>query len=89
MKKSDTIKCAFYRLMTKGAVTRQGKRHTFKDLRLTASTLLASHKNYKFYAQYFLGQMPDNVADKHYVVPNQKEFDRALAWLGKQFDRRR
>jgi hypothetical protein len=42
---------------------------------------LGEHSQYKFYAQYFLGQSPPTVADKHYVRPSDREFFEALAWL--------
>jgi hypothetical protein len=49
--------------------------------RATAASKLGEHSQYKFYAQYFPGQSPRTVADKHYVRPSDKEFFEALAWL--------
>lgn len=57
-----------------------------KQLRTTAASKLAEHPKFKFYAQYYLGQSPKTVADKHYVKPSDAEFFRALAWLEGQFD---
>jgi integrase len=57
-----------------------------KNLRSTASSKLAEHSQYKFYAKYFLAHSPQSVADKHYVVPSTKEFFEALIWLERAFD---
>ena len=57
----------------------------FKLLRKTSASLLADHRQYKFYVQYFLGHSPKTVADKHYVVPSDEEFFEALGWLRKQY----
>lgn len=57
--------------------------HSPRALRATAATMLAEHPQYKFYAQYFLGQSPRSIADKHYVKPSDAEFFKALAWLEK------
>lgn len=54
---------------------------SIKALRSTAATVLASHPTYGRYAQLFLGHSPRTVADKHYIVPDQEQFDAALAWL--------
>jgi integrase len=58
---------------------------TFKVLRKTAATMLGSHREYRAYAQYFLGHAPDTVADTHYVRPDQGRFDSAVNWLRDQF----
>ena len=58
---------------------------TPRNLRTFASNHLGTHPQYKFYAQYFLGQAAENVADRHYVVPSDAEFFEALAWLDAQF----
>lgn len=60
---------------------RTGVKKPPKALRATAASKLAEHHAYKFYAQYYLGQSPRTVADKHYVKPNDKEFFEALSWL--------
>lgn len=62
---------------------RAGVKHPPKALRATAATMLGEHSQYKFYAQYFLGQSPRTIADKHYVRPSDNEFFEALAWLEK------
>jgi hypothetical protein len=54
---------------------------TPKNLRTVASNQLGTHAKFKSYAQYFLGQSPKTVADKHYVKPNDAEFFKALDWL--------
>jgi hypothetical protein len=52
-----------------------------KHLRKTASSLLATHPQYKFYCNYYLADSPRSVADSHYVVPSDAEFSEALGWL--------
>lgn len=59
-------------------------RKSMKLLRKTAASLLESHPVYGRYVQYFLGQSPRSVADKHYVQPDQTLFDEAIRWLGEQ-----
>ena len=62
-------------------IERAGIEGSPKELRATASTKLGEHPTYKFYAQYFLGQAPRTVAERHYVKPSDKEFFEALGWL--------
>jgi integrase len=55
-----------------------------KQLRKLSATVLESHKDYGRYKVHFLDQSPRLVADKHYSKPDQKLFDQAVTWLGKQ-----
>jgi integrase len=73
---SDSIGSCF-----KSVCAKTGLSVTPKNLRTVASTRLGAHPQYKFYAQYFLGQSPKTIADKHYVKPNDSEFFEALDWL--------
>lgn len=57
----------------------------FKLLRKTAASKLEQHPEYGRYSQYFLGHVPQSVAEKHYVRPSKELFDAALKWLGQQF----
>lgn len=54
-------------------------------IRKTSATKLGSDNDYRAFAQYFLAQSAKTVADKHYVVPSQELFDKAVAWLGEQY----
>ncbi len=72
----DTIQSLYSRLKTVAGI-----RKPLKNLRKTSSSLLARHREYKFYAQYFLAQSPRSVADEHYVIPDDEEFFEALDWL--------
>lgn len=56
-----------------------------KSVRKTSASKLAEHPTFKAYASHFLGHAPQNIADKHYVVPDQTQFDQAIAWLGEQW----
>jgi len=75
-KHSDSIGSCF-----KSVCAKTGLSLTPKNLRTVASNQLGTHPKFKFYAQYFLGQSPKTVADKHYVKPNDTEFFKALDWL--------
>ncbi len=56
-----------------------------KPLKLIRKTG-ASKLNEKYkYAQYYLAHSPTSIADKNYVLPTPTQFDKCLAWLGKQF----
>ena len=74
----DNIKKTFGRIMAAKKIEA-----TLKNFRSTSSSLLEEHLKFGRYAQYFLGQAPRTVADKHYVKPSQTNFDRALLWLGR------
>ncbi len=73
---SDSIGSCF-----KNVCAKTGLSVTPKNLRTVASNHLGTHPQFKFYAQYFLGQSPKTIADKHYVTPNDAEFFKALDWL--------
>lgn len=75
----DTVQSCFYRLSKRLGITKP-----LKALRKTSATMLGKHKEYKFYAQYFLAQAPTEIVEKHYVVPSQEEFFAALDWLREQ-----
>jgi len=83
---NDNIRNAFERLQNKLGIKRTDpRRKTLKHIRKTAASLLGTRKDYKPYAQYFLGQAPDNVADSSYVVPDQATFDECVMWLREKF----
>jgi integrase len=58
---------------------------SLKYFRKASSTRFGKHKEFKGYSEYFLGQSPKSTADKHYVVPDQEQFDEAVEWLGKEY----
>lgn len=80
-KKSDNIKSAYVRLANRLKVPTK----PLMLIRKTSSTMLGDHKDYKFYAQYFLAQAPETTADGHYVRPSETEFKAACEWLWKQY----
>jgi integrase len=82
LKKSDNIKSEYFRLCRKLKIATK----PLKQIRKTGASTLSNHKDYKFYAQYFLGQSPKTIAEKHYIIPSADEFDKAVAWLGQQFE---
>jgi hypothetical protein len=79
--RNDNIKNAFGRLTRKLEIKKP-----FKLLRNTSASTLAEHKHHKAYVQHFLGQAPSTVAERHYAVPSQDLFEKAVMWLGKQFN---
>ena len=58
---------------------------TLKFFRKRSASQLAAHAEYNAFAQYFLAQSDKTVAENHYIVPSQKRFDAAIAWLGKEY----
>jgi len=78
-KVNDAIKSVYWRLQKRTKTA-----YPLKLLRKTASTLMAGHDVYGRYVQHFLGHAPATVAEKHYVVPSQAQFDKAILWLGQQ-----
>jgi integrase len=74
--RSDCIRSAMRVYLKLAKVNRP-----LKAFRATASSKLGEHPSYKFFQQYFLGQSPKTVTDKHYYKPADKEFFEALDWL--------
>lgn len=56
-----------------------------KSFRKTSASMLDGHSEFSRYAQFFLGHSGRSVADKHYVKPDQEQFDRAVDWLRQQY----
>lgn len=78
-RKTDNIRNAINRVCYKLKV-----RKTAKQLRKTSASTLETHEVYGRYAQHFLGHAPSSIASKHYVLPSQDQFDRAVEWLGRE-----
>ena len=83
--KNNTVKCLYFRLLSKTLKIPAAERKPLKTLRKTASSKLDEHETYGRYVEYFLGEAPSSVANRHYVQPSAKQFERAIGWLGKQF----
>ena len=88
----DVVRSAYERtikkLKSKGITfldSHTNKSKTFTDIRNTSSTMLDDHEEFSRFAQYFLGHSPHTVAEAHYVVPSQRRFDLAVAWLGTKY----
>jgi len=71
--KVDAIKSNYVHLQRK-----TGLDYPMRLLRKTSASLLETKKDYARYATLFLGHSPRSIADRHYVVPSQKNFDRAI-----------
>lgn len=83
MLKRDSIDPAWRRVARK--MGRSNQRLGMKHLRKTAASILATHPQYKYYSENFLGHAPKGVANTHYVKPSNAEFSEALDWLRIQF----
>lgn len=81
VKKSDNIRSAYSRVVRKLKLEPK----PLKLIRKTCATKLADHPEYANCRFMYLGHSDVTIADKHYVKPNQKLFDQAILWLGKQF----
>jgi len=77
--KVDNIKSNFAHIKK-----RLGLKYSMKLLRKTSASLLESEADFARYATLFLGHSPRTIADRHYVAPSQKNFDRAILWLGER-----
>jgi integrase len=80
-KVNDAIKSAYWRLQQQTKTS-----YSLKLFRKTSASLIANHDVHGKYVQHFLGHAPATVADKHYVVPSQEQFDKAIRWLGTQLE---
>ena len=78
----DNIKKAYERLCTRSHIPCR----PLKTIRKTGSSKLEEHDTFGRFAQYYLGQSPQTVAESRYAKPSEEQFDRALKWLGEQFD---
>lgn len=74
--KSDNVRSAIGRVCRKLKLDKSPK-----QFRKTSASMLEQHEVYGRYAQHFLGHAPSSVAARHYVLPSQEQFDRALEWL--------
>ena len=82
--KLTNVGVAYFQLQEAIGLTKQ-QRKPLKAIRKTSSSMLGKHPEYGKFAQYFLGQAPDSVADRYYVKPSQEQFNSAIQWLGTQY----
>jgi hypothetical protein len=88
LSKSDNIQSAYRRLLAKLDIP-QARRKPLKLIRKTSASILETHKEYGRYVQHFLGHSPRTIAEGHYVIPDQTNFDEAVSWLGEKMLARR
>ena len=74
-----------------GQLERAGKaadmrKWSLKTIRKAGATAVGNHKEFSRFAEYFLANTPEAIADRHYVKPSDDEFRRTLAWLGEHFE---
>jgi integrase len=83
-KSTDTIATLYNYLF--GNMKEDGKIiKSLKYFRKTSASILHGHNSYSRYVQHFLGHVGRTVADRNYVTPSQKQFDKAIRWLGLQY----
>ncbi len=80
--KFDLILKAYTKFLKDKKIT-DGK--TPKAIRKTSASKIGEHPEFGKFSQYFLGQAPRSVADRHYVRPTEEQFQRCLHWLGQQY----
>jgi integrase len=78
--RTDNTKSVYRHLMKKTGIVKPPKL-----LRKTSATLIESNEAYASMKELFLGEAPSSITDRHYAAPSQVRFDRAVAWLGKQY----
>lgn len=83
MKRSDNIATNYTRIRDKAGLDREG--HSLKVFRKTSATRIGENTNYLHLRHFFLGHKEKMMADKHYVAKSQRQLDRAIAWLGRQY----
>ena len=79
-KRRDGIKSNFAHLQRRLEINKP-----LKLFRKTSATLLDKHKEYGRYAPFFLGHAGRSIAERHYVVPDQSQFDEAVDWLRQRY----
>jgi len=80
--KFDSILKAYTKLL-KDKKIMDGK--TPKAIRKTSASKIGEHREFSKFSQYFLGQAPRSVAERHYVRPTEEQFQRCLLWLGQEY----
>ncbi len=60
--------------------------HPMKLFRKTSASVLETDGNHARYTLMFLRHAPKTVADRHYVVPSQANFDRAIEFLRRTYN---
>jgi integrase len=76
----DTIQSAYTRL-----VPRCNVKGSLEMIRKGSSTLLSHSDRFADCADLFLAHAPQGVRESSYTPANQAKFDKAIAWLGKQY----
>jgi integrase len=83
VKRTNNIRTAYARLTGKLKIKPS---KPLQLLRKTGATLLVSNPQYRHCDVLYLGHAPQGTAARFYSAPDQKTFDRALKWLGQQFN---
>ena len=81
LRKIDNISSAYNRLRREKGMTK-----ALKLLRKTSASLLRGSQRFNGIEDLFLGHSPRSMSDRHYAQVPQKLLDRAIEWLGEQYD---
>lgn len=79
--KSCSVSTAWKREMKK-----HGIQYSIKYFRKTSGNLIANNPDYHHLDELFLGHSRKTVADKHYKFTMKHVLDKALQWLGEQYE---
>jgi hypothetical protein len=84
-KRVDTVGTEFRRLRIRIRKIHKKDLPPIKTLRHTAASELDNHKEFGRYEPFFLGHSPRGMSSKHYVVPSQEQFNKAIEFLRSRF----
>jgi len=77
----DAVQAAWHRLVARvGRVS-----GSLGDLRKSSATLLDHSGRYQHCSDLFLAHSPRGMKNRHYVPPNQTQFDEAVMWLRTEY----
>jgi len=79
--KKDNIGNSYRRVAEKLSISKP-----FKLIRKTGASKLEEHEVYRGFVRLYLGHAPQTVAERHYAIPSSGLFDKAILWLGEQFE---
>jgi len=80
MRRYDLVQSAWSRLCDKAGV-----KYPLKRFRKTGASILEQHSEYRRYTLHYLAQSPKSVAERSYIIPDEKTFREMLLWLRDQF----
>jgi integrase len=81
--RTDNTASSYTRLQDRLAEKQKGfVRWELKSIRKASATAITSNPKFARYAEYFLGDTPQSVTDRHYARPDEDAFRECCKWLG-------